>query len=316
MNIALDAMGGDYAPRAVLEGVADALEGLPEGDRLYLVGKEEIIRQGLQELALTSNRIEVVDAPDIIGMNEAPTMALSRKRHASIPMGYQLMKQGVADAFISAGNTGAMLVGSIYSLHTIPGIIRPCISAMIPRSRKGHTLILDVGSNPDTKPDVLYQYGLIGAAYATLVMGVKKPKVALLNIGEEEEKGSILTQAAYRIMNGTPDYHFTGNIEARDLFTDKADVIVCDGFTGNIIVKQIEGFYNMMKEHGIHEPVIDQYNYKHHGGSPVLGVNGIAIIGHGISDGPAISKMVYEARKIHDSGLIPQLQVMLERFID
>lgn len=316
MKIALDAMGGDHAPEAPLRGVLEALKVLPEGDEIYLIGKGELLNQKLNDLGLKSERVKVVDAPEVIEMDEAPTMALSKKRHASIPVGYQMMKQGKADAFISAGNTGAMLVGAIYILNTIPGIIRPCIPAVIPRSNQGFNLILDVGSNPDAKPDVLYQYAIIGSVFADIVMGIKNPKVALLNIGEEEEKGNLLTQATYRMMKDSLDFNFVGNIEARDTFGDIADVIVCDGFTGNIILKHIEGFYNLLMEHNVVDPYFSRFNYESYGGTPVLGINGISLIGHGISNVAAFRTMIVETRKIYESGLIDELKGALKGFID
>lgn len=316
MKIALDAMGGDHAPNAPLLGALEALKVLPDGDEVYLIGKGEFLHQKLRELGLHSERVEVVDAPEVIEMDEAPTVALSKKRHASIPIGFQMIKQGKADAFISAGNTGAMLVGAIYILNTIPGIIRPCIPASIPRSNKGFNLILDVGSNPDAKPDVLYQYAIIGSVYSEIVMGIKNPKIALLNIGEEEEKGNLLTQATYRLMKESNDFSFVGNLEARDIFSDFADVIVCDGFTGNILVKQIEGFYNMLMEHKVDNPFFSRFNYENYGGTPVLGVNGIAVIGHGISNAAAFCTMLVETRRIYESGLIEELKVALKGFID
>jgi phosphate acyltransferase len=316
MRIALDAMGGDFAPEAPVLGAIEALGLLPPEDEILLVGRAEEIRRVLATAPGGGTRLHVVDAPEVIGMDEAPTVALSHKRQASIPRGYQLMKQGDAEAFISAGNTGAMLVGAVYTLHTIPGIIRPCIPALIPRSNGGYSLILDVGSNPDAKPDVLYQYAVIGSLYAGMVMGIPNPRVALLNIGEEEEKGNLLTQATHRLMKGSPDFNFTGNIEARELFSDKADVVVCDGFTGNIVLKQAEGFYHMLCEHQVTDPFFNRFNYELYGGTPILGVNGIAMIAHGISKPAAFRNMFAEIRKIYNSGLVEGMKQSLKRFID
>jgi glycerol-3-phosphate acyltransferase PlsX len=316
MRIALDAMGGDFAPKAPVLGAIEALGLLPPEDEILLVGLTHEVQRVITAAGFQSPRLHIVDAPEVIGMDEAPTVALSHKRQASIPKGYQLLKQGDADAFIGAGNTGAMLVGAVYTLHTIPGIIRPCIPALIPRSSGGFSLILDVGSNPDAKPDVLYQYAVIGSLYARMVMGIPSPKVALLNIGEEEEKGNLLTQATHRLMKGSPDFNFTGNIEAREIFSDKADVIVCDGFTGNIVLKQTEGFYDMLREHKVTDPFFDQFNYELYGGTPILGVNGIAMIAHGISGPAAFRNMFAEIRKIYLSGLVKEMQNSLKRFID
>lgn len=316
MKIALDAMGGDHAPQAVIAGAWEALKTLPAGDEILLVGRVELLRSVISDSGYPEDAFTLIDAPEVIGMDEAPTVAFTHKRRASIPVCYQLLKQGKADAVAGAGNTGAMLVGAIYTLNTIPGIIRPAIPAIIPRSEGGFTIILDVGSNPDAKPDVLYQYAIIGTAYARLVMGIMDPKVALLNIGEEEEKGNLLTQATYRLMKGSHDFRFVGNTESRDFFGTSADVVVCDGFTGNIVLKQMEGFYNLLKDHQVSDPFFERFNYESYGGTPVLGVNGIAMIGHGISNASAICNMLMEARKIHDSGLVKELQVSLKRFID
>ncbi len=316
MKIALDVMGGDNAPLSPVLGAVESLGHLQPGDRIILVGRSDVIRDCLRQQAVADDVFEIVDAPEVIGQDEHPTVAFSSKRNASIPVGYHLMKQGKADALASAGNTGAMLVGALYLLNTIPGIIRPCIPALIPRSNGGFNLILDVGSNPDARPDVLYQYGMIGAAYASLVLKIAEPRVALLNIGEEEEKGSLLTQAAYKAMKGTQDFHFTGNIEARDLFGDVADVIVCDGFTGNIVLKQIEGFYNLLMDKEIKDPFFERYNYENYGGTPILGVNGVAMIAHGISSPSAFRTMITEASTIYRSGLIGELQALLKRFSD
>ena len=317
MRIALDAMGGDHAPRSPLLGSLEALKVLPPGDEILLVGKTERIEQELQLAGITlPDRIRVIEASEMIDMDEAPTVALSHKRQASIPVAYGMMRQGQADAIISAGNTGAMLVGAMYTLHTIPGIIRPCIPALVPQSNDQYSLLLDVGSNPDAKPDVLYQYAIIGKAYAELVMKVDEPRVALLNIGEEEEKGNLLTQATHRLMKESPEFNFIGNIEARDLFNHSADVIVCDGFTGNIVLKQAEAFYNLLIDRQVKDPFFERYNYENYGGTPILGINGIAMIAHGISTPNAFKTMFLEVRKIHDSGLISELQESLKRFID
>jgi len=317
MRIALDAMGGDHSPQSPVMGALEALAVLPHGDEILLVGQSAVIQAELKRAGFSSSeKLRVVEAPEVIGMDEAPTVALSNKRLSSIPVAYGMMRQGLADAFISAGNTGAMLVGAVYTLHTIPGIIRPCIPALVPQSDGAFSIILDVGSNPDAKPDVLYQYAIIGKAYAELVMGIDNPRVALLNIGEEEEKGNLLTQATHRLMKGNPDFRFTGNIEARDLFNNSADVVVCDGFTGNIVLKQAEGFYNLLVEHNVKDPFFDRYNYENYGGTPILGINGIAMIAHGISSPNAFKNMFLEVRKIHDSGLITELKESLKRFID
>jgi phosphate acyltransferase len=314
MKIALDVMGGDLAPQAPVLGAVESLRYLSADDRVILIGQEDVIRRCLRDHHVDEDVFEIVNTTEVIGTDEHPTSAFSKKRNASIPIGYQLMKQGRVQAFASAGNTGAMLVGAMYMLNTIPGIIRPCIPALIPRSDEGYNLVLDVGSNPDARPDVLYQYAMIGSVYARLVLGIEQPRVALLNIGEEEDKGNLLSQAAYKAMKGSGDFRFTGNIESRDLFGNSADVIVCDGFSGNIVLKQIEGFYNLLMTKGIDHPFFSRYNYENYGGTPILGVNGVAMIAHGISSPSAIGTMLTEAAKIYTSGLVDELQATLKRF--
>jgi len=207
------------------------------------------------------------------------------------------------DAFASTGNTGAMLVGAIYKVNTIPGVIRPCITSVIPSFDGGSSVLLDVGSNADCKPDVLYQFAVLGALYAKNVYGIENPKVALLNIGEEETKGNLLTIAVHKMLEESEEVNFIGNIEGRDIFRGKADVIVCDGFTGNIVLKQAEGFYHMLRKRGIQDEYFDRFNYENYGGTPILGVKGNVIIGHGISNDIAVKNMVLHSYHVAKSGL-------------
>ena len=208
------------------------------------------------------------------------------------------MKKGEIDGFASAGNSGAMLVGSFYTVKAITGVIRPSITSVLPKENGSVGLILDVGINVDCKPDVLYQFGILGSLYAEHVYGVKNPKVALLNIGEEEGKGNLLTQSTYQLMKDSEDFNFVGNIEGRDLFNDTADVIVCDGFIGNVVLKQAEAFYVMTRKRGIEDEYFARFNYENYGGTPVLGVNGAVVIGHGISNGKAIKNMILHTAEV------------------
>jgi glycerol-3-phosphate acyltransferase PlsX len=175
-------------------------------------------------------------------------------------------------------------------------------------------VLIDVGTNPDSKPDVLYQFGLLGSIYAQFVFGIENPKVGLLNIGEEEEKGNLLSQSAFRLMKDTQDYNFIGNIESRDLFNDKADVIVCDGFTGNIVLKQAESVYRMVKKRGINDEFFDRMNYENYGGTPILGVNGTVVIGHGISNDIAIKNMVILSKDVHEANVAGKISDTLSRY--
>lgn len=309
MKIGLDISGGDFAPRANVLGALLALELLPESVSLHLIGKEEEINTVLKEKdSQESNRIKVVDAPDTITMEDHPTRAIPQKPNSSISVGFDLLRRGEINSFASTGNTGAMLVGAIYKVNSIPGIIRPCITSILPKVNGGDSIILDVGSNADCKPDVLYQFAILGSLYAKNVLQIENPKVALLNIGEEESKGNLLTQSAYKIMNDSKDFNFIGNIEGRDLFHGKADVIVCDGFTGNIVLKQAEGLYTLMLERGIQDSYFDRFNYENYGGTPILGVNSDVIIGHGISNDVAIKNMLIHSYDVAKSGLTNKIK--------
>lgn len=309
MKIGLDISGGDFAPRANVLGALLAFELLPESVSLYLIGKEDEINAVLKEKgSLESDRIKVVNAPDTITMEDHPTRAIPQKPNSSISVGFDLLRKGKINSFASTGNTGAMLVGAIYKVNSIPGIIRPCITSILPKVNGGDSIILDVGSNADCKPDVLYQFAILGSLYAKNVLQIENPKVALLNIGEEESKGNLLTQSAYKIMNDSKDFNFIGNIEGRDLFHGKADVIVCDGFTGNIVLKQAEGLYTLMLERGIQDSYFDRFNYENYGGTPILGVNSDVIIGHGISNDVAIKNMLIHSYDVAKSGLTNKIK--------
>ena len=230
MKIGLDVMGGDYAPDATLKGAILAQKEISKSDRIVLIGDENIIISKLKEFDANLEDFDIVHAPDVIGMGEKPIKAYTQKPNSSISIGFKLLKIKKIDAFSSAGNTGAALVGAMYSVNTIPGVIRPCVSGFIPKENGGLSLILDIGANPDSKPDVLYQFAILGNIYAKHVMGIKNPRVGLLNIGEEEEKGNLQCQATFQLMKDTKDFNFVGNVESRELFKNNVDVFVCDGF--------------------------------------------------------------------------------------
>jgi len=299
MRIGLDVMGGDFAPVAAIDGAILAAKALSVNDKIVLIGDEAAIRSLLHERGFEASVFDIVHAPEVIEMGEHPTKAMARKPNSSISVGFQMLKHKKLDSFASAGNSGAMLVGSIFSVNTIPGIVRPLTSAIIPQEKGGYSLLVDVGTNPDAKPDVFYQFGLVGSIYAQNVYRVKNPRVALLNIGHEEEKGNLTTQAAYHLMKGSKDFNFVGNIEGRDILQDKADVIVCDGFTGNIILKLVESFYNIMEKRNLMDDYVHRLNYENYGGTPILGVNGAVIMGHGISNDIAIKNMVLLGRDVY-----------------
>ncbi len=313
MRIGLDIMGGDFAPKATLSGAVLARQTLDSSDDIVLIGNEELIRDELEAMNSNPENFIIVHADEVIEMGDSPTKALIQKPNSSIAVGFRMMKTGEISAFSSAGSSGAMLVGSIYSVNTIQGIIRPTTTAIIPKVEGGFNILLDVGTNPDAKPDVMYQFGILGSLFAEFVHHIKNPKVGLLNIGEEEKKGSLLAQSTYHLMKGSDDFNFVGNIEGRDLFKDKADVIVCDGFTGNIVLKQAEAFYRILIKRGIRDEYLDRFNYENYGGTPVLGVNGTVIVGHGISNDKAIKNMILLAKEVHEAGLSQKIKEALVR---
>ncbi len=314
MNIGIDVMGGDYAPGKVLEGAVLARQVLPKTDRIFLIGDQVVIKEQLKNADPGLEAFDIIHAPEVITMGEQPTKAFSKKPNSSITKGFHLLKSGIIDSFASAGNTGAMLVGSVYSVNVVQGIIRPATTSVLPKENGGVGVLIDVGTNPDSKPDVLYQFGLLGSIYAEHVYGISKPRVGLLNIGEEEEKGNLLSQSAYRLMKDSSDYNFTGNIESRDLFEDKADVIVCDGFTGNIVLKQAEAMYRMVKSRGIKDDFFDRLNYENYGGTPILGINGTVVVGHGISNEIAIKNMILLSRDVYKAKIPGKLNKALSDY--
>lgn len=298
MKIGLDVMGGDFAPDSTVSGAILALEHLAPNDRIVLIGNQNAILEELLKHNVAPEHFDIVHAQDVIHMGEHPTRAILKKPNSSISIGFDLLKHRQMDAFASAGSSGAMLVGSIYSVNNIQGVIRPCTSAILPQEAGGISILLDVGTNPDAKPDVLYQFGLIGSIMAEHVYKISKPRVAMLNIGQEEEKGNINAQATFGLMKEATEFNFIGNIEGRDIFRNKADVIVCDGFTGNILLKNIEGMFRIMMKHGLRDDYFDRFNYEQYGGTPILGINGSVIVGHGISNDVAIKNMLSLARDI------------------
>lgn len=308
MNIGLDISGGDFAPAANVLGALLAIKELPSQARITLIGKADEISAVLEKEDYDESRIEIVDAPDVITMHDHPTRAIPQKPNSSIAVGFELLSKKKIDSFASTGNTGAMLVGAMYKVNAIPGVIRPCITSILPIENGGNSLILDVGTNADCKPDVLYQFAKLGSLYAQNIFGIENPKVALLNIGEEESKGNLLTQSAYKLIKGNTDFNFIGNVEGRDLFTGKADVVVCDGFTGNVVLKQAEGLYSIIKKRGIKDDYFDRFNYENYGGTPILGVNSDVIIGHGISNDTAVKNMLVHAYDVADSKLTKKIK--------
>lgn len=292
IRIGIDIMGGDFAPNKTIEGSILAANDLSQNVELVLIGDEPKIITALKQSGFNSSSFEIVHAPEVIEMGDHPTKALVKKPNSSISVGFQLLKNNKIDGFASAGNTGAMFVGGYMSVKPIAGVLRPCISSILPKEDGGVNVILDVGANADCKADVLYQFGILGSLFAEHVCGVKNPKVGLLNIGEEETKGNMLSISANELMKDSNDFNFVGNIESRHLFSEHSDVIVCDGFTGNVVLKQAEAVYELMKKRKINDEYFNRFNYENYGGTPILGLNKTVVIGHGISNEIAIKNMI------------------------
>jgi glycerol-3-phosphate acyltransferase PlsX len=296
-------MGGDNSPDATLNGAYLASQDLGKDETIVLVGDEKLAKSWFKSKNIDSSVFEFVHADEVISMNEHATKALRKKPNNSISVGFNALKNKEIDVFSSAGNSGAMLVGSMFSIGPIKGVIRPSITSVLPKKNGGVGLILDVGVNADCKPDVLFQFAILGSLFAENVYNIKKPKVGLLNIGEEKGKGNLLTQSTYQLLEDNDDINFVGNVEGRDLFNDKADVIVCDGFTGNVVLKLAESFYSLINQKNIKDDYFDRFNYEIYGGTPVLGVDGNVLIGHGISNENAIKNMILLGKDLINSNL-------------
>ena len=308
MKVGLDVWGGDFAPESTIKGAIKAREILDSDDQIVLIGDKGIISDLLKQYGSNPGTFEIVHTSEVIKMGDQPIKSYTQKPNSSIVVGSKLLKSKQIDAFAGAGNSGAMLVSAIYSVSTIPGVIRPCTVTVIPKEKGGHTIMLDIGTVPDAKPDVMYQFAILGSLYAQYVFNIENPKVALLNIGEEEEKGNLLTQAVHQLMKGAKEFNFVGNAEGRDFFNDRADVIVSDGFTGNVVLKQIEAMYRMLTKRKLVDSYIERFNYENYGGSPILGINSTVVIGHGISNDNAIKNMIMLARDVYQSKLSERIR--------
>lgn len=311
MIIGIDMMGGDFAPLEAVKGIRLYGSQIAVPVNLVLIGDQEKINTLLDEEQVPRERIQVVHANQVIGMQEHPTRALKEKQDSSIAIGFHLLAGGKMDAFISAGNTGAMLVGALFSIKALEGVIRPTISTIIPKVNGGTGLLLDVGLNADCKPEQLNQFAIMGSVYAQLILGIESPKVGLINVGEEEGKGNILAQATYPLLKANNHIRFIGNIEGRDVLTDKADVMVCEGFTGNIILKMAESLYDISREREVKDEYFDRFNFENYGGTPVLGVAKPVIIGHGISGERAFMNMINLARLMLEKNVMEKMKAEL-----
>ncbi|MCF8253323.1 MAG: phosphate acyltransferase PlsX [Bacteroidia bacterium] len=304
MKIGFDIMGGDFAPKEAIQGAVVAQRELGSKGRIVLIGDKEQALHHLANEGANADDFDFVHTTEIIGMSEHPTKAISQKKDSSIAVGFGLLAHKKINSFVSAGNTGAMLVGSMFSVKPIEGVIRPCVTAMVPKAKGGVGLILDVGANADCKPDVLYQFGVLGSLLLKHVYNNPDPKVGLLSIGEEKEKGNLVTISAHNLMEQTTQFNFIGNVEGRDIISDKVDVIVCDGFTGNVVLKALESMYFALRKRGIHDEYLESFNYENFGGTPILGVNAPVIIGHGVSNAKAFKNMILSAHDVVKSNLV------------
>ncbi len=309
MNIGLDMMGGDFAPLEAIKGISLFLSQPAADCHLTLIGKQDLINELITAHQIEKTNITVVHAEQVIEMQEHPTKALKEKQQSSISIGFHLLASGKIDAFISAGNTGAMMVGALFSIKAIEGVSRPTIGAYMPREDGSLGLLLDAGINADCKPENLNQFALLGSLFAENILGIENPKVGLINIGEEEGKGNILAQAAYPILKENQHINFIGNIEGRDILINKADVMVCEGFTGNVVLKMAESVYDIVKRRGINDEHFERFNFEMYGGVPVLGVSKPVIIGHGISHAIAFKNMILIAEKMIEKDLMQKIKI-------
>jgi len=311
MRLGLDAMGGDYAPLEVVKGAINYVNAF-EKHTIVLFGDETVVQKTLDELGYVGNNIVIVHCAEHIAMHEHGARAVASKKESSINIGMAQHKAGLVDCFISAGNTGAMLAASLFILKAIEGINRPTINSPLPRPNGPDGLMLDVGFNADCKPETLRQFGLLGSIYAKEIAGIDNPRVALLNIGEEKEKGNIAAQQAYTLLEEDKSINFVGNIEGRDLFNSKvADVVVCDGFTGNIVLKTAEGLFYEISKSGAKSEFLSKINFENYAGIPVLGVDGNAMIGHGISKADTFYKMLQLAASVINHNIVGKIKSAL-----
>jgi phosphate acyltransferase len=329
MIIALDGMGGDRAPA---EPVAGALLAHRELDmQVALVGATELLREELSKHGAVPSGIEIIDAQEAIGMDEQPVQAVRQKKGASINVAMELVKRGTASGVVSAGNTGAVMASALLNLGRVPGIERPALCTMAPYSKAG-ILVLDVGANADGKPSYMVQFAQMGSVYVEKVLGVQRPRVGLLNIGEEESKGNELTQEVFALLRELPAINFVGNIEPNRIPLDLADVVVTDGFTGNVAVKATEGAAEFIFRQ-LRDTIMSRTRYKiaalvlrpallalrrrmdygEYGGAPLLGVNGVVIVTHGRADGNAIKNTLRSAREAAGSGMLDALRSAFAR---
>ncbi|MDR3297460.1 MAG: phosphate acyltransferase PlsX [Prevotellaceae bacterium] len=312
MKIGVDVMGGDYAPQLVVEGVMRAHGKLSEGSRMVLFGDKAKTLEVLAQHGFDASKVDVVHTTQTIAMGEHPAKAFQQKLDSSIVAGFQALAKKEVDGFASAGSTGAMLVGAVTVIKPIEGLTRPCIPTFVPQLNGRLALLVDAGLNADCKPEMLAQFGMLGSIYAKSVLHVDNPRVALLSNGEESEKGNKITLEAHQLMKQSSSINFVGNIEGHKIFAGTiADVVVCDGFVGNIVLKQAEAIYAIAQHEKINSPYFDRFNYELYGGTPVLGINSTVIIGHGHSNAEAIKTMILLTESVIEAQLAEKVKSAL-----
>lgn len=309
IKIGLDIMGGDFAPEATIQGAIEAKQIWNHDLELILLGDEQIIVPLLKEKGADPSQFTLVHAPDVIGMSSSPVKSFAEKPRSSMSVGFDMLRNGEIQGFCSAGNSGAMLVGAYFKVGLSRDDLRPCLISILPNLHGQDGIILDVGANADCKPENLLDFAILGATYAENVLKIKNPRVGLVNIGEEPEKGNQLSIAAHKLMEEYKGINFIGNLEGRDLFDGKADVAVCSGFVGNVILKLSEKFYEIaIRKGGKNDPFYSKFNYEQHGGSPILGVNKPVVVGHGISSSLAIKNMIRVTKEMVETSVCEKIK--------
>lgn len=320
MRIAVDGMGGDFAPVETVHGCVLAVQ--EYGVEVTITGPKEVIEKELGKYEFDRSKIDILDAREVISLDEAPVMAMRRKKDSSLRRAFDLVKEGKADAVVSAGSTGALLAGGLLVIGRIKGIDRAALAALIP-GKNGHFMVLDLGANADIKPQNLVEFAKMGRVYFESVLGYIKPKVGLVNIGAEEEKGNELTKAGYQLLKADKTINFIGNVEPREITDGDVQILVCDGFTGNTILKMYEGvvknLMSMIKEAMLSTPrgkvgallvkpalkeFLKAHDYKEEGGAALFGVDGLVIKAHGTSDARAYKNAIRQAKKLHDRNFL------------
>lgn len=305
-------MGGDHAPEVAVQGVVQAHGKLSADSRMVLFGDKEKTLALMAQAGFDPAKVDIVHTTQVIEMCDHPAKAFQQKPDSSITVGFHALAKKEIDGFASAGSTGAMLVGAMYTVKPVEGVMRPCIPTFVPQLNGRLALLVDAGLNADCKPEMLCQFAMLGSIYAKNVLGIENPRVALLSNGEEDEKGNVLTQAANGQLRQVRSINFVGNVEGNKLYSGKiADVVVCDGFVGNIVLKQAEAMYVLTQKLGVKNEFFDRFNYELYGGTPVLGVNSTVIIGHGHSSAEAIKTMILQTESVIKAQLAEKVKQAL-----